>query len=808
MKLLFRALYVAAVLVAAIAAVVGVASIGAYYYVAPELPGVESLKDVQLQVPLRVYTRDGRLLAEYGEQRRIPLKFSEFPEQVVHAFLAAEDDRFYDHPGVDYQGLVRATLALAITGERTQGGGTITMQVARNFFLTREKTISRKVREIFLALRIERELSKNDILTLYLNKIFLGQRAYGVGAAAEVYFGKTVDHLSLAETATIAGLPKAPSRDNPVSSPERATARRAYVLRRMLETGYIDEAALQQASSAPMKSFLHGPKVEVEAPYVGEMARQYMLERYGTNAYTAGYVVTTTIDSRLQNDAVAALRQGLVDYDRRHGYRGPLAQVPWPDDAMDPGILLAGYGAAPGMLVGLVTAVDDNGATVVLEDGQSILLDLDTVTWARRYIKVDLRGPAPKSVAEVLAPGDIIEVIRKADGGWTLGQTPDAQGAIVAIDPMDGAIVALSGGYDFLASKYNRVTQARRQPGSSFKPFIYSAALENGFTAATIVNDAPVVFEDDTLEDTWRPENYSQRFYGPTRLREALVRSRNLVSIRVLRRVGVRPAIDHIRKFGIPAEAMPGDLSLALGSISLAPLDIASAYAVFANGGYRVPAYFIQAVRNTHGEVIEAADPLIACAICEDEALEKAAQAEPPNPDADDGSDQYIVDIDYAEPVITRQNAYLIADMMRDVIRRGTGRRAMSLGRSDLSGKTGTTNDRRDAWFSGFNADLVATVWVGFDQEQSLGAREEGSRTALPIWIDFMGEALNGAKEHQPPKPTGLVTVRISPESGLLARANDGSAIFETFRVDHVPEGGEEDSHSPYEPEESTEPLF
>ncbi len=808
MKLLLRALYVAAVLIAALAAVVGVASIGAYYYVAPELPGVESLKDVQLQVPLRVYTRDGRLMAEYGEQRRIPLRFSEFPDQVIQAFLAAEDDRFYDHPGVDYQGLVRATLALAITGERTQGGGTITMQVARNFFLTREKTISRKVREIFLALRIEHELSKNEILTLYLNKIFLGQRAYGVGAAAEVYFGKTVDRLTLAETATIAGLPKAPSRDNPVTSPERATARRAYVLRRMLETGYIDTAALERASAVPMKSFLHGPTVEVEAPYVGEMARQHMLERYGTDAYTAGYVVTTTIDSRLQRSAVAALRQGLVDYDRRHGYRGPLARTQWPDEGADPGILLGGFRAAPGMLVGLVTAVNESGATVALEDGQSILLDLPAVIWARPYVRVDLRGPAPKAVADVLAPGDIIEIIRTVDGGWTLGQTPDAQAAIVALDPMDGAIAALSGGYDFLASKYNRVTQARRQPGSSFKPFIYSAALENGFTAATIVNDAPVVFEDDTLEDTWRPENYSQRFYGPTRLREALVRSRNLVSIRVLRQVGIRPAIEHIRKFGIPAAAMPRDLSLALGSISLAPLDIADAYTVFANGGYRVPAYFIQSVRDSQGEVIEEADPLIACAICQDESPQVAAQPEPPIPGEEGADDRYLLDIAYAEPVITRQNAFLIADMMRDVIRRGTGRRAMSLGRSDLSGKTGTTNDRRDAWFSGFNADLVATVWVGFDQEQPLGAREEGSRTALPIWIDFMGEALKGSAEHVPPKPTGLVTVRISPETGLLARSDDGSAIFETFRVDHVPEAGEDETRSPFEPEESREPLF
>jgi penicillin-binding protein 1A len=808
MTLLFRTLYAAAILVLALIAIVGIAAIGAYYYVAPSLPAVDSLKQVQLQVPLRVYTRDGLLLAEYGEQRRIPLEFRDIPDVIQEAFLAAEDDRFYHHPGVDYQGLLRATFALAVTGERAQGGGTITMQVARNFFLTREKTISRKVREIFLALRIERQLSKQEILTLYLNKIFLGQRAYGVGAAAEVYFGKSVHDLTLAEAATIAGLPKAPSRDNPVSSPDRALSRRAYVLRRMLETGYIDQASFQQANAEPMKSMVHGPTVEVDAPYVGEMARQYMLERYGPEAYTAGYQVTTTVDSRLQVHALSALRKGLIEYDRRHGYRGPLAIVDWPTEDGDPESILSAVRTSPGMRPALVTAVDETGARVTLNDGEQIVLDLEAVKWARPYIEVNLRGPAPEAVSDVLSPGQIVELLRTADGGWSLGQTPDAQGAIVALDPIDGAVVALAGGFDFQASKYNRATQAKRQPGSSFKPFIYSAALENGFTAASIVNDAPVVFEDATLEDTWRPENYSQRFYGPTRLREALVRSRNLVSIRVLRSTGVGPAIRHIRDFGIPESIMPRDLSLALGSINLAPLDIAAAYTVFANGGYRVPAYFIQSVRNSVEEVIEEADPLVACATCEDRALEQEERDREAGFGSEDEPELNLVAVEYAEPVISRQNAYLIADMMRDVIRRGTGRRAMSLGRSDLSGKTGTTNERRDAWFSGFNADLVATVWVGFDEEQSLGAREEGSRTALPIWIDFMGDALKGMPERIPPKPSGLVTVRISPETGRVARANDGDAIFETFRVDHVPERDEEDAPSPYEPEEQTEPLF
>jgi penicillin-binding protein 1A len=808
MKVLLRIIYVAALGALASVAVTGVAAIGAYYYVAPGLPAVESLKDVKLQVPLRVYSRDGKLMAEFGEQRRIPLPFERFPLQVVNAFLAAEDDRFFDHPGVDYQGLVRATYSLLVTGERTQGGGTITMQVARNFFLSREKTIARKVREIFLALRIENELDKNEILTLYLNKIFLGQRAYGVGAAAEVYFGKTVDQLSLAEAATIAGLPKAPSRDNPVTNPERALSRRAYVLRRMLETGHIDAAQFQQASAEPMVSAVHGPTVEVDAPYVAEMARQHMLERYGTEAYTAGYVVTTTIDERLQRAAVVALRKGLVEYDRRHGYRGPLARIEWPADETE--TLLSGFRAGPGMRLGVVTAVDAEGGSVLLQSGDSILLTADSVRWARPYEHEDLRGPAPEAVSDALAPGDVVEVIELADGQWQLAQTPDAQGAIVVLDPMDGAIVALSGGFDFLASKYNRATQAQRQPGSSFKPFIYSAALENGFTTATVVNDAPVVFDDETLEGTWRPENYSQRFYGPTRLREALVRSRNLVSIRVLRAIGVRAAIQHIQKFGIPADEMPGDLSLALGSITLPPLSVADAYATLANGGYRVEAYFIQEVRDSAGIVIEEADPFIACAACEDEAVRDLLtdrDATPP-PEGEEPVEVFYEPIEYALPAISRQNAFLVSDMMRDVIRRGTGRRAMALGRGDLSGKTGTTNDRRDAWFSGFNADLVATVWVGFDQERSLGSREEGSRTALPIWVDFMGAALDGRPDNMTPKPPGLVTVRISPESGLLARAEDGSAIFETFRIDQVPAPEEDRGASPYEPQEQEEPLF
>ena len=805
MKLFLRTLYAAAALLLILGAGAAVAAAGAYYYVLPSLPAVQSLQDVRLQVPLRVYTRDGRLLAEYGEMRRIPLSFDQIPPFVVDAFLAAEDDRFFEHPGVDYQGLVRATASLLLTGERRQGGGTITMQVARNFFLSREKTISRKVREIFLALRIESQMSKQEIITLYLNAIFLGQRAYGVGAAAEVYFGKTVDALSLAETATIAGLPKAPSRDNPVASPERAGQRRAYVLRRMMETGSIDRAEFEQATAQPMESTLHGATVDTAAPYVGEMIRRQVLDLVGPEAYTAGYGVTTTIDSRLQKAAISALRDGLMEYDRRHGYRGPLAtiEVPGPGETPDLAELLAGYRAGPGMEIGLVTALEEQAAQVLVPGHGSLELPWEGLSWAREFIDDNTRGPEPALASDILSVGDLIEVSPMENGDWRLSQVPTVQGAIVGVDPIDGAVAALSGGFDFEDSKYNRAAQARRQPGSSFKPFIYSAALENGFTTATVVNDAPVVFEDDQLESTWRPENYSQRFYGPTRLREALVRSRNLVSIRVLRSIGVGNAVDHISAFGIPESAMPRDLSLALGSVTLTPMDLANAYTVFANGGFSVDTYLIDRIVDADGTVIMQADALVACASCTD-AEQAAADDRRGRPAVEDET----IAIEYAPQAISRQNAYLVADMMRDVIRRGTGRRAMALGRRDLSGKTGTTNDRRDAWFSGFNGDLVATAWVGFDQERPLGAREEGGRTALPIWVKFMGQALAGAPERVPPKPSGLVTVRVSSSTGLLARSSDMDAIFETFRADQVPPPGEDDNGSPYGPAEDEAPIF
>ena len=813
MRILLRLAFGLAALASTALVGLALAVIGAYYYVAPSLPDPETLREVQLQVPMRVYSRDGLLLAEFGEQRRIPLALEAIPLQLRQAFLAAEDDRFFEHPGVDWQGLARAAVAVALTGEPAQGGGTITMQVARNFFLSREKTISRKVREIFLALQMERSLSKEEILELYLNKIFLGQRAYGVGAAAEVYFGKTVRELTTGEIALIAGTGRLPSIENPVTSPERARQRRAYVLRRMLETGVIDAAEMEAAQAEPIVSRIHGAQVKLTAPWIAEMARQSMLERYGPEAYTRGYVVITSIDSRLQPLAQAAVRSGLRRYDERHGYRGPLARLgEVPADAESKAALLDGYPEPAGLRAGLVLAVDEAGAEVLVRGAGAAHVPFDSMRWARPFIDDDRRGPAPESAADLLAPGDVV-LLRAAGDGWALSQLPEAQGAVVALDPHDGAIVALSGGLDFESSKFNRATQARRQPGSAFKPFVYSAGLERGLTAATIILDAPVVYDDPGLEDTWRPQNYTGRFYGPMRLREALVQSRNLVSIRLLEQVGINFTADHVGRFGFAPESMPRNLTLALGSGAVTPLQLTAGYAAFANGGFRVEPYFIDRIYGPDQALLYAAQPLWACPECELPPPAEAGAAASPDAveQAGAAADDALPPVELEQPprAVEARNAWIIGDMLQDVVRRGTGTRARSIGRSDLAGKTGTTNDGRDTWFAGYNGDLVATAWIGFDQERSLGRGETGGSTALPMWIDFMGPALEGSPPSRLEQPPGLVSVRISPDTGRLARAGDPGAIFETFRVGNAPtapDPGEE--RFPEESRRDDEPLF
>lgn len=756
-------------LLGSVAGAVTVASL--YYYLEPSLPSIENLKSVKFQVPLRVYSRDEKLIAEFGEMRRIPLDYNAIPVPMIQAFLAAEDDRFFEHPGVDYRGLIRAAYQLLLTGERRQGGSTITMQVARNFFLSSEKTFTRKFSEIFLSLRIEHELTKQEILELYLNKIYMGNRAYGVGAAAMVYYGRSVDQLTLPQVAMIAGLPKAPSRYNPLADPERALERRDYVLGRMAKLGFITDQEEEEAKATPVTAALHTAQTEADAPYIAEMVRAEMFDRYGNDAYTTGFNVYTTIDSHLQSVANRALRNNLQAYDQRHGYRGPEQQFALSGDETDEELdaLLRDHRIVGDLLPAIVTGIEEKSATIYLGEGRHESISWEGLAWARQFKSESRVGPKPKTTDQIIKPGDLVRVrlTETKDGpGLRLAQIPAAESAFISLDPDNGAIQTLVGGYDFYHSKFNRVTQAMRQPGSGFKPIIYSAALEAGFTAASLINDAPVVFDDPSLEGAWRPENYSGKFFGPTRLRYALTKSRNLVSIRLLRSMGIDHALQHAEKFGFNPDDLPHNLSLALGSGAVTPLQMASAYAILANGGFKVEPYFVDRIERDNGELLFQATPATVCDGCT-----KTDAAELP----------------VAPRVISPQNHYLMNSMMRDVISRGTGIKARSLGRRDLAGKTGTTNDQRDAWFYGFNRSLVAVTWVGFDSSKPLGRGEVGGRAALPAWIEFMQTALKDISEQPLKVPTGMVTVRIDPRTGKRASVDQQDAIFEVFRSENAP---------------------
>ncbi len=765
---------------------------GAYLYLEPKLPSIETLKDVRLQVPLRIYSSDQRLIAEFGEKRREPLSYDEIPPRMIQAFLAAEDDRFFQHPGVDYQGIIRAAIQLLLTGERRQGGSTITMQVARNFFLSSKKTYSRKLNEIFLALKIERMLSKEEILELYLNKIYLGHRAYGVGAAALVYYGRTVEKLELSEIAMIAGLPKAPSRLNPVTDPQRALIRRNYVLGRMRDLEFINQTEYDEAHAAPISAMLHTTPSEVEAPYVAEMARAEAVSRYGQDAYTSGYSITTTIDSQLQQAANLALRHAIQTYDMRHGYRGPAGHQEITPES-DPQLLIEGLAEMPNpadLKKAIVTTVESQSIETLSAQGEALHIDWEGLSWAAHYISNERIGEKPKQASDILKVGDQVylyqDVDEKGQAYWRLAQIPKVEGALVSIAPRNGAVKALVGGYDFNLSKFNRVTQAKRQPGSGFKPFIYSAALEAGFTPASIINDAPVVFDDDTLEATWRPENYSGKFFGPTRLRYALTHSRNLVSIRLLRAMGVNHAINYASRFGFDRTELPRDLSLALGSGAVTPLALATGYSVLANGGYYVPSHLIESIRDDKGESLYQVNPVQVC----DETQLAAAHEQETSP-ADEPSEAQTSETETvprcAQRAITRQNQYLMHSMLRDVVQHGTATRARALNRTDIAGKTGTTNDQKDAWFNGFNHHLVATAWIGFDDVSPLGRGEVGGRAALPAWIDYMRVALNGIEEKVPDMPPGMITMRIDADTGQPAGVGDANALFEVFEIDKAP---------------------
>jgi len=773
------------------AAALGITTLisGAYLFLQPSLPTVEAMRNIELQVPLRVYSRDGKLMAQIGEQRRIPVTYDEVPEMVRQAFIAAEDDQFFRHSGFDYAGILRSLVVNLVPGKRLQGASTITQQTARNLFLTQDRTWRRKVQEMFLTHRIEREFSKQEILGLYLNVISFGKRTYGVAAAADLYYGKKLGELTLAEAATLARVPQAPSRYNPISNPEAAAQRRAYVLRRMREIGYIDEATERAAAVEKVRAREHAQSFDIEAPYVAEMARLELIRRFGAAAQNEGWKIFTSIDSKMQQAANIALREGLLDYDRRHGWRGPLARVTLPEgdavDALDE--VLEGQ-PSPGKLVpAVVVKVGPKDARLYTRDAGFVDLAWEAISWARPKVGLGT-GPSPKRAADVLARGDIVLVsLAKPTPPATafkaeLAQMPEAAAALVALAPNDGAVRALVGGFDYFdqkVGKFNRATQAKRQPGSGFKPFLYSAALDKGFTTASLILDAPFVIDDPSMEEAWRPENSSGDFAGPMRLREALVKSRNLVSIRLLQAIGMSPAMQYAERFGFERSTLPRNLTLALGTNSATPLQVAAGYAVFANGGLRIQPWFIERIEDPKGQVVFQAAPRRASCATGD-----AAEG------ADEAAGCRLPDEQRAPRAISAANAWLMTDMMREVITRGTGRRALALGRNDLAGKTGTTNEARDTWFNGYNRSLVASVWVGFDQSQPLGEGEEGSRTAVPIWVDFMRGALAGTPQRGWPMPEGLVQARVSPSTGELASVDDPSGIFETFLADRMPTGG------------------
>jgi len=801
----------------------------AYLYLAPQLPPASQLSDVSFQIPLRVFSADGLLIGEFGDKRRTPLRFEELPPMFVNAVMAAEDERFFRHGGVDLRGLARAFTELLRYREIRSGGSTITMQVARNFFLDREQKFLRKFNEIVLALEIENVLSKEQIFELYMNKIFLGHRAYGAEAAAQVYYGKSIRDLELPQWAMIAGLPKAPSAYNPITNPERALSRRNWILRRMFKIGMIDRDQYDAARATPVDVRYHGPAPELDASYLAEMVRNEVVQRYGTEqAYTAGLRVYTTVDGKRQAAAVSALRAGLHEYDERHGWRGPEATLelkelpPLPEITAEPDdealqaiarwtSLLRPFTAIAGLEPALVVSTAEQEAQVLLANGTRATLLWPQMQWAKRHINADTVAGEPKKVTDIFNTGDVIRVRSVLDEQqqpqWRLAQIPAAQSALVSLDPRSGAVRSLAGGYSFAQSHFNRVIQAQRQAGSALKPFIYTAGLTKGATPATLINDAPIVFEDSALETAWRPTGASSRFYGPTRLREALYRSLNLVSIRLLQQTGISHTLSTLKDFGLPTERFQRDLSLALGSAALSPMEMVTGYSVFANGGFRITPWFIERIENNDGEALWLAPRIVfcdpACNSPDAQPLSTEALLESEmSMESGDTDVETTADSDNAAPVrktieipraVDGRYIWLMDSMLKDVVRRGTAYQASSqLGRRDLAGKTGTTNEQVDAWFVGYSPALVAAVWVGFEEPATLGRGEYGGRAALPIWINYMSTALEGEPEQQMPQPPGIVTARINSNSGKLARPGDADAIFEYFIEGTVPEADTE----------------
>ncbi|WP_010557971.1 penicillin-binding protein 1A [Pseudoalteromonas marina] len=779
-----------------------------YYYVKPDIPSVQVLKDVQLQTPMQVFTKDGLLINQFGEKRRIPVTIDEIPQPLIDAFLATEDNRFYDHIGIDPIGIVRSAIVLISTGEKKQGASTITMQLARNFFLTREKAYIRKIKEIFIALHIENVLTKDEILELYLNKIELGNRAFGIGAAAQVYYGKELKDLTLAQMAMIAGLPKAPSALNPIRNPARAKARRNVVLGRLLTENYITKDVYDDATSQPITAYFHGAEIDLYAPYISEMVRAEMVSRYGIDkAYNSGFKIFTSVESKVQKAAQTALVNNLHSYDMRHGFRGPTAilWVPEKQSALSEEKILAKLNEAKeiGTLkAAAVINVDEKNATVLLKNAEQINLNWDNLKWARKYITRYRQGFAPTTATEILTPGMQIWVRKNSNNEYELSQLPEASSAIVSLDPQDGRIKAIVGGYSFEQSQYNRAIQAKRQVGSNIKPFIYSAALENGYTLASILNDAPINQWDKSQGVAWRPKNSPAVYNGPIRIRRALAQSKNVISVRLLRGVGLQRTADHLLKFGFKNSDINRSESLALGSASITPIELARGMSAFANGGHLIEPYFISEIQDAYGNSLFKANPSV---VCDD------TSAQPLTPDNATGlfpqQNTDTPQLKCAPQVISKQNAFLIAQAMHSAVWgggnwshktgwSGTGWRAQALGRRDLSGKTGTTNDSVDTWFSGFNRNVMTSVWVGFDNPGNplgrtsynnnldsgqISGAESGAKTAQPAWVEFMKVALEGKPEAPIEPPEGLVSIRIDLETGLLSHKNDYTSRFEYF---------------------------
>jgi len=814
------------------------------------LPNAQNIKNVRLKVPLRVYSADGLLISEFGNERRKPIAIEYFPQGLIDAVLASEDDNFYDHRGIDISGLFRAAISNFRSGATQQGASTITMQVARNFFLSREKTYARKLNEVLLAIKLEQILSKDQILALYLNKIFLGHRAYGFGAAADVYYGRELNDLSLAEIAMLAGLPKAPSSNNPLRNEFRALNRRNYVLNRLLNLDKISEERYLKAKAAPITAEKHGKESGLEAPHIAEMVRAELIEQYGEEVYWQGLDVYTTILAKEQNAAASSLREGLQAYDRRHGFRGPIARLEaelselnrvntdnnLENENDDIGLryteLLSEFPNSQEQVPALVTETSEQTAILQTKNFGQVELLLDDSKWARRHLTANKLGDRPTSMAELLKVADVVYIqpilSEKEPTGlidelaevepikWRLSQIPNIGGALISIEPRSGRILSLVGGYDFFLNKYNRAVQSIRQPGSNIKPFIYSASLDKGFTPATLISGGPIVMTDAAHGTLWRPENYSGKFFGPTRIREALSKSLNLVSIRLLRSIGIPYAREYLERFGINMNRFSSTLTMALGSGGITPLEMVGAYGVLANTGYRVEPYFIDYIANRDGEIIYRAKQVNLCDECYQQYLEvdeelevevveqidettnevineltaeeiiidnELIETENPQPESELGFVQEIYD---APRVMSEANNYLTVSMLKDVVRRGTARKALALERQDLAGKTGTTNDYIDAWFTGFNSQLATTVWIGFDEPTTLGKGEAGSVAALPIWVNYMRTALEGIEQDTQEVPYFMEEGFVNRNTGERTDEFDPDAVIEYFPIEEL----------------------